>query len=73
MGESSVHLFVGHVAPLWYYHYLIRVDEIFLIGSLLHCLQAPLANEEDETCRTFVLHEEDHTLGNALRYIINKK
>lgn len=28
--------------------------------------------EEDETCVTFVLHEEDHTLGNALRYMIAK-
>ncbi|XP_068702375.1 DNA-directed RNA polymerases I and III subunit RPAC2-like isoform X1 [Montipora foliosa] len=28
---------------------------------------------DDETCATFVLHEEDHTLGNSLRYIIMKK
>ncbi|XP_028408607.1 DNA-directed RNA polymerases I and III subunit RPAC2-like [Dendronephthya gigantea] len=28
--------------------------------------------EDDETCLTFVLHEEDHTLGNALRYMIAK-
>jgi len=27
---------------------------------------------DDETCATFVLHEEDHTLGNSLRYIIMK-
>uniref|UniRef100_A0A8C4QQA3 DNA-directed RNA polymerases I and III subunit RPAC2 n=1 Tax=Eptatretus burgeri TaxID=7764 RepID=A0A8C4QQA3_EPTBU len=26
----------------------------------------------DETCVTFVLHEQDHTLGNALRYMIMK-
>ncbi|KAI0224743.1 DNA-directed RNA polymerases I and III subunit RPAC2 [Lamellibrachia satsuma] len=33
---------------------------------------APTDNCEDETCRTFVLHNEDHTLGNALRYMIMK-
>ncbi|XP_070553896.1 DNA-directed RNA polymerases I and III subunit RPAC2-like [Ptychodera flava] len=27
---------------------------------------------EDETCATFVMHGEDHTLGNALRYMIMK-
>ncbi|XP_022099617.1 DNA-directed RNA polymerases I and III subunit RPAC2-like [Acanthaster planci] len=26
----------------------------------------------DNTCLTFVLHNEDHTLGNALRYMIMK-
>lgn len=29
-------------------------------------------DEADETKCTFVIHDEDHTLGNALRYIINK-
>lgn len=28
---------------------------------------------DDITCMTFVLKEEDHTLGNALRYMIMKK
>ncbi|XP_045204968.1 DNA-directed RNA polymerases I and III subunit RPAC2-like [Mercenaria mercenaria] len=28
--------------------------------------------EEDETCQTFVLNNEDHTLGNSLRYVIMK-
>uniref|UniRef100_A0A2L2YAT6 DNA-directed RNA polymerases I and III subunit RPAC2 n=2 Tax=Parasteatoda tepidariorum TaxID=114398 RepID=A0A2L2YAT6_PARTP len=28
--------------------------------------------EDDDTCRTFILKDEDHTLGNALRYIISK-
>ncbi|XP_060583341.1 DNA-directed RNA polymerases I and III subunit RPAC2-like [Ruditapes philippinarum] len=28
--------------------------------------------EEDETCQTFVLNNEDHTLGNSLRYMIMK-
>ncbi|KAL9971845.1 hypothetical protein ACROYT_G018057 [Oculina patagonica] len=32
----------------------------------------PTGSEDDETCATFVLHEEDHTLGNSLRYIIMK-
>lgn len=27
---------------------------------------------DDETCLTFVLRGEDHTLGNALRYILMK-
>ncbi|OQR78056.1 DNA-directed RNA polymerases I and III subunit RPAC2-like [Tropilaelaps mercedesae] len=27
---------------------------------------------EDETCITFLLENEDHTLGNALRYMIMK-
>nr|XP_033803003.1 DNA-directed RNA polymerases I and III subunit RPAC2-like isoform X2 [Geotrypetes seraphini] len=30
------------------------------------------ANGTDETCVTFVLLDEDHTLGNALRYMIMK-
>ncbi|XP_035224420.1 DNA-directed RNA polymerases I and III subunit RPAC2-like [Stegodyphus dumicola] len=28
--------------------------------------------DNDETCCTFVLKNEDHTLGNALRYVISK-
>ncbi|XP_077519200.1 RNA polymerases I and III subunit AC2 l(2)37Cg [Amblyomma americanum] len=28
--------------------------------------------EENEKCRTFLLDDQDHTLGNALRYIIMK-
>ncbi|XP_055895156.1 DNA-directed RNA polymerases I and III subunit RPAC2-like isoform X2 [Biomphalaria glabrata] len=26
----------------------------------------------DETVMTFILHDEDHTLGNALKYMLNK-
>ncbi|XP_035827380.1 DNA-directed RNA polymerases I and III subunit RPAC2 isoform X1 [Aplysia californica] len=26
----------------------------------------------DESCQTFILNDEDHTLGNALKYILNK-
>ena len=33
---------------------------------------AKLKDEEDERCCTFILHNEDHTLGNSLRYIIMK-
>jgi len=29
--------------------------------------------EEDETCVTFVITKEDHTLGNSLRYMVMKK
>lgn len=31
------------------------------------------ADGADDGCVTFVLHDEDHTLGNALRYMIMKK
>lgn len=44
-----------------------------LIFSACLSLQMPTGSEDDETCATFVLHEEDHTLGNSLRYIIMKK
>ena len=27
----------------------------------------------DETCATFIVREEDHTLGNALRYVMAKR
>ncbi|KAK7503887.1 hypothetical protein BaRGS_00005010, partial [Batillaria attramentaria] len=33
---------------------------------------APSEDKDDETSCTFVLHDEDHTLGNSLRYIIMK-
>ena len=26
----------------------------------------------DESCATFTLHNEDHTMGNTLRYMLNK-
>ncbi|XP_041359992.1 DNA-directed RNA polymerases I and III subunit RPAC2-like [Gigantopelta aegis] len=29
-------------------------------------------NDTDETCQTFIMEDEDHTLGNGLRYIITK-
>lgn len=29
-------------------------------------------NGADETCLTFILRDEDHTLGNALRYVLMK-
>lgn len=32
----------------------------------------PPDDKDDETCCTFVLHDEDHTLGNSLRYMIMK-
>ncbi|XP_029462494.1 DNA-directed RNA polymerases I and III subunit RPAC2-like isoform X1 [Rhinatrema bivittatum] len=35
-------------------------------------LEMVQANGTDEACVTFVLHDEDHTLGNALRYMIMK-
>lgn len=30
------------------------------------------AGSLDETCKTFVFHNEDHTLGNSLRYMVMK-
>merc|ERR1712038_8485 len=35
-------------------------------------LEVAEVENEDETCRTFVLYKEDHTLGNSLRYVICK-
>ncbi|XP_053486614.1 DNA-directed RNA polymerases I and III subunit RPAC2 isoform X1 [Ictalurus furcatus] len=35
-------------------------------------LEMVQADGADEGCVTFVLHEEDHTLGNSLRYMITK-
>lgn len=32
----------------------------------------PTENVRDETCRTFILNGEDHTLGNSLRHVIMK-
>ena len=42
-------------------------------NPIVFSFQMPTGSEDDETCTTFVLHEEDHTLGNSLRYIIMKK
>lgn len=41
--------------------------------SHIHHPQLTLDDPDDSTCMTFVLHDEDHTLGNALRYMIMKK
>ncbi|XP_034969705.1 DNA-directed RNA polymerases I and III subunit RPAC2 isoform X3 [Zootoca vivipara] len=35
-------------------------------------LQMVRADGTDKNCVTFVLHNEDHTLGNSLRYMIMK-
>ena len=35
--------------------------------------QLPSEDKDDETVCTFVLRDEDHTLGNSLRYMIMKK
>ncbi|XP_077091807.1 DNA-directed RNA polymerases I and III subunit RPAC2 [Siphateles boraxobius] len=37
-----------------------------------HALEMVRSDGADEGCVTFVLHEEDHTLGNSLRYMIMK-
>ncbi|NP_001088155.1 DNA-directed RNA polymerases I and III subunit RPAC2 [Xenopus laevis] len=35
-------------------------------------LEMVQAQGNEESCVTFVLHEEDHTLGNSLRYMVMK-
>merc|ERR1712179_255744 len=35
-------------------------------------LEVVASTSEDESCKTFVLHSEDHTLGNSLRYVVMK-
>eukprot|EP00118_Oscarella_pearsei_P000598 m.5336 g.5336 ORF g.5336 m.5336 type:complete len:132 (+) comp12906_c0_seq1:334-729(+) len=41
-------------------------------GEPPHLQILPTENPDDETCMTFVLEGEDHTLGNSLRYMIMK-
>ncbi|XP_053555412.1 DNA-directed RNA polymerases I and III subunit RPAC2 [Bombina bombina] len=41
-------------------------------GEKKTALEMVQANGTDESCVTFVLHDEDHTLGNSLRYMIMK-
>lgn len=39
----------------------------------IHRIEVVASNhEEDRTCLTYVLHHEDHTLGNSLRYVLMK-
>ena len=40
----------------------------------IYHMQLSMDDEVDDvTCMTFVFRDEDHTLGNALRYVIMKK
>uniref|UniRef100_A0AAQ4PYD1 DNA-directed RNA polymerases I and III subunit RPAC2 n=1 Tax=Gasterosteus aculeatus aculeatus TaxID=481459 RepID=A0AAQ4PYD1_GASAC len=41
-------------------------------GEKKPVLEMVQADGADEGCVTFVLHNEDHTLGNSLRYMIMK-
>uniref|UniRef100_A0A8D3AJT7 DNA-directed RNA polymerases I and III subunit RPAC2 n=1 Tax=Scophthalmus maximus TaxID=52904 RepID=A0A8D3AJT7_SCOMX len=41
-------------------------------GEKKPVLEMVQADGADEGCVTFVLHDEDHTLGNSLRYLIMK-
>lgn len=50
---------------------MYRLKRYVFICSLT-LLQSSIAKEGD-TCVTFMINDEDHTLGNALRYIIMKK
>ncbi|XP_075738392.1 RNA polymerases I and III subunit AC2 l(2)37Cg isoform X1 [Rhipicephalus microplus] len=39
---------------------------------MVGCLKVIKSPNENEKCRTFVLDDQDHTLGNALRYMVMK-
>jgi len=42
----------------------------------LQCRVQILTHNEngiDETCQTFIMNDEDHTLGNTLKYFIIRK
>ncbi|MGH0186230.1 UNVERIFIED_CONTAM: hypothetical protein FKN15_021112 [Acipenser sinensis] len=41
-------------------------------GEKKHALEVVQAEGSDDSCVAFVLHDEDHTLGNSLRYMIMK-
>lgn len=41
--------------------------------TLPHRLSQNSTAQDGDTCVTFMLNNEDHTIGNALRYIIMKK
>ena len=47
----------------------------FLWSLLIYSVNFQLAGEDpkDLTCQTYILNEEDHTIGNALRWMIMKK
>ncbi|XP_055583595.1 uncharacterized protein LOC102049131 isoform X1 [Falco cherrug] len=42
-------------------------------GERKAALETVQADGTDGNCVTFVLHDEDHTLGNSLRYMVMKK
>ncbi|KAI5104934.1 DNA-directed RNA polymerases I and III subunit RPAC2 [Silurus meridionalis] len=46
----------------------IDIEKKPVLEMILHVQ----ADGADEGCVTFVLHEEDHTLGNSLRYMVMK-
>lgn len=49
---------------------VFAMQRTFKIDVLSFKVQADGA---DEGCVTFVMHDEDHTLGNSLRYMVMKK
>lgn len=49
-----------------------RHNHMLVLLLLPHLWQVQ-ADGTDGSCITFVLHDEDHTLGNSLRYMIMKK
>ncbi|KAM4664127.1 DNA-directed RNA polymerases I and III subunit RPAC2 [Discoglossus pictus] len=63
-----------HEIQLWDAHWKRppRDSSMAGAGEKKVALEMVQANGTDESCVTFVLHEEDHTLGNALRYMIMK-
>jgi len=46
-----------------------------MINEICVVVQILTHNENgiDETCQTFIMNDEDHTLGNALKYFVIRK
>ena len=55
------------------HHPITLLTYIPMCACMCVCVQLSMDDVDDVTCVTFVLRGEDHTLGNALRYIIMKK
>ena len=52
--------------------HLLNVESMAVDGVKKPVLEMVQADCADEGCVTIVLHDEDHTLGNALRYLVMK-
>lgn len=52
---------------------IVSVHEVTRSHITKLIVQLSMDDPDDVTCMTFVFRGEDHTLGNALRYMIMKK